>query len=232
MSAHSYLTFDSIIMVGGSTDAGIEINVLNHGVELKQVAKEREIFLSKEAWLSLSACRAQLDESLRCDKEIQCTLDEKRDIRAHTNTFKDKTYLHIRSWWNGRPTRTGVSMLLGDWDLLKLQLDPSDEMKLGLEVLRKMLTEGTREAMRDNCEGCVHDWPSQRDHECLMNSKSMATYTLDKLLKDLSPAEFISLMAAEAYKEGEVILEMPHQTLKRILSFHLDELKKEILSHF
>ena len=52
----------------------------------------------------------------------------------------------------------------------------------------------------------------------ITESKAMATYELDNLLKDLRPAEFISLLAAEAYKE-DVILETPHQTLERIRLF-------------
>ena len=86
--------------------------------------------------------------------------------------------------------------------------------------------EGIRKAMRANCEGCVHDWPSQCDHECLTESKAMATSALHNLLKDFRPAELISLLADEAYKES-VILEMPHQTLKRTRLFHLDAMKEE-----
>ena len=85
--------------------------------------------------------------------------------------------------------------------------------------------------MRSNCEGYVHDWPSQHDHECLTEAKAMATYVLDSLLKDFNPAEFIALLAAEACKES-VVLEMPHQTLKRIRLFHLDAMKEELLEQY
>ena len=121
---------------------GIKINVLVHGIEVKQGAKERGIFLSKEAWLALCACGTQLHEAIHFEKEIQHTLDERRDIQVHTNRYKNKMYLQIRSWWNGRRTRIGVSMLIGEWDQVILHLDPSDEMRLGVEVLRRMLKEG------------------------------------------------------------------------------------------
>ena len=121
---------------------GVEVIVLDHGVEVKQGVKDRQIFLSKEAWQSLCACRTQLHEAIRLEKEIQHKLDEKRDNRVHTNWYKNKMYLHIRSWWNGRPTRTGVSLLIGDWNQVMIHLDPSDEMRLGIEVLRTMLKEG------------------------------------------------------------------------------------------
>ena len=119
---------------------GVEIIVLDHSVEVK--VKDRQIFLSKEAWLALCACRTQFHEAFRFEKEIQRTLDKKRDSRVHTNCYKDKACLHIRSWWNGQPTKTGVSLLIGDWNQVVIHLDPSDEMRLGVEVLRRMLKEG------------------------------------------------------------------------------------------
>ena len=90
---------------------------------------------------------------------------------------------------------------------------------------------GIRKVMRSNCDGCIHDWPSQRDHKCLTEAKTMATYKLDNLLKDLNPAEFISLLADEARKES-VVLEMLHQTLKMIHLFYLDDMKEELLGPY
>ena len=69
---------------------------------------------------------------------------------------------------------------------------------------------GIRKTMRSTCEGCVNDWPSHCDHKCLTEAKTMATYTLDNLLKNLNPAEFIYLLADKARKVS-VVLEMPHQ---------------------
>ena len=91
--------------------------------------------------------------------------------------------------------------------------------------------EGIRKVMRSNCEGCTRDWPSQRDHECLTEYKTMATYALDSLLKDFKPVEFISILADEARKES-MILEMPHQMLKMISLFHLGAMKEEILQQY
>ena len=88
--------------------------------------------------------------------------------------------------------------------------------------------EGIRKTMRSTCKGCVNDWPSQRDHECLTEAKTMATYALDNLLKDLNQAEFIYLLADEARKVS-VVLEMPHQMLKMICLFYLDDMKEELL---
>ena len=85
--------------------------------------------------------------------------------------------------------------------------------------------------MRSRCDGCIQDWPSQRDHECLTEARTMATDTLDTLLNDFNPAEFIALLAAEAHKVN-VVLEMPHQTLKMIHLFHLDAMNEELLEQY
>ena len=121
---------------------GVEIKVLDHSVEIKQGAKNREIFLNKKAWQGLCACRIQLNDAIRAEKEFQHTLDKRRDIQVYTNMYRNKMYIHIRSWWNGRPMRTGVSMLIGEWDQVQQYLDPSDEMRLGIKVLRRILKEG------------------------------------------------------------------------------------------
>ena len=63
----------------------------------------------------------------------------------------------------------------------------------------------------------------------LTESKALATYVMDNLLKDFNPAEFI--LAAEARKES-VIMEVPHQMLKRIRLFHLDAMKEDILEQY
>ena len=55
---------------------------------------------------------------------------------------------------------------------------------------------GIRKVMWTNCEGGVHDSPYQCDHECLTESKVMATYALDNFIKGFNPAEFISLLAS------------------------------------
>ena len=66
---------------------------------------------------------------------MQLILDQKRDIRATVSKYNDKTYLHIRSWWKNRPTKTGVSLQIDDWNQLMLHLDPCDEMRYSEIIL-------------------------------------------------------------------------------------------------
>ena len=36
-----------------------------------------------------------------------------------------------------------------------------------MEYYEKEILEKTFEITRENCSGCLNDWPSQKDHECL-----------------------------------------------------------------
>lgn len=213
--------------------ASVHVKTLAYGVEISQVGgkEDRQIFLGKEAWQSLCDCRAKFHKALRDGKDLQVTLDEKKDLRAHTNQYQGKTYLHIRNWWKGHPTKTGVSLLADAYDQLLLHLEPSDEVKLGVEVMKKMLEKGVRDIMEDECEGCVKAWPSQRDHACMMEAEFMSEKALNAFVDNLEAPLFISRLAKEALKEG-LILEAPHETLKRIHLFYLSDLKKEVLSSY
>ena len=102
--------------------SGVVISVLGDGLELKQVEKDKRIFLSRDAWQNLSECRNQIEEALKDHEDFRWTLDDKKDIRVHVNTFNNKTYLHIRTWWNERPKKMGVALLPEDWPVLAAHL--------------------------------------------------------------------------------------------------------------
>ena len=206
---------------------GVEVNVQDQGVEVRQVDKDKRVYLSKDAWQILSECRHDVEKALEKGEEFQYTLDAVKDIRVHTNKFNDKMYAHIRFWWRDRPTKIGVSMLYDDWhSCLAPHLTRSPETKLGVAVMKRMVEQKMREAMHEACEGCVHGWPSQRDHECLMERKALATSVAEKI--DIAPKDFIMQLAKEACKE-DIVLEMPHQTYKRVLLFHMSTIKEEML---
>lgn len=90
---------------------------------------------------------------------------------------------------------------------------------------------GVRTRIRSTCAGCVNNWPSQKDHECLMESSDMADHALTRILKDFKPTEFIFALAKEAM-EKNVILERPHQTLKLIFFCQLEDMSKKIVSAY
>ena len=196
---------------------------------IKDKEKEKQIFLRPHAWDTLSEYKTQLDNALTCNKNVQWKIDEDKDIRLHTGTFKNKVYIHIRYWWKDRPTKMGVAMLQDDWDQLTPHLTRSAETNLGISVMKRMVQHKMRDAIHASCEGCINDWPSQTDHECLMERQVSAAAAIGKVVKDLHPKDFILFLAKEASKEN-IILETPHQTYKKVMLFHLDTIKEEVLA--
>ena len=54
-----------------------------------------------------------------------------------------------------------------------------------------------------------------------MEPKAAAELAQDKMMKDFPVTDFILQLAQEACKE-KLILEAPHQTIKRLMQFHHD----------
>ena len=205
----------------------LTVKMLDFGVDLSH--KGKSVFLPLDAWKNLVACCADVQKTLEEKEEKQWTLDDKRGLRAHVNTFNDKSYAHVRSWWNDRPTKRGVAFCKEEWDDFKAHLNPSLEMELGMQVMKKMMEEKLTEAIKNECEGCVKSWGSQRDHECLMDQEATAKRamtTVSVLAKD-----FIEVLAKKARKEN-LILEVPHETYKRIRLFHLKTIERELLKDY
>ena len=106
-------------------------------------------------------------------------LSEKEDvvIRASVEEFKDTIYMHVRKYWKGNPTRTGVSLKMEEWNVLRdlLKMDPEIEMAIDAAVV--LCKEKLPQAIRESCDGCQNSWGSQRDHECIMGYNSMELWT-------------------------------------------------------
>ena len=204
----------------------LTVDIQEKGVELLQLGYDRRIFLTCDVWENLVACGRQVDEALKTKQEAQWKIDETlRDIRIHIKSFNDKLYLHIRCWWNDHPTKLGVSLLQDDWNHLKTYMTPNKEMSLGLTVMKKLLEKRFKDAKFAACDGCMNDWPSQRDHVHLMAPETTSKIAMDNV--SVHPHDFIQALAKEACKI-KFILESPHQTFKRISLFHLKEMKQDI----
>ena len=210
---------------------GVTVDVQNFGVMISQPEKERQVFLYDSAWKSLAASKKKITKALKAERETQLQIDEVKDIRVHITTFQDKCYVHIRRWWNDKPTKNGVALLEEEWDQLKTHLGDNEETSLGVSVMKRMVRERMQDAMRATCEGCVKDWASQTDHDCLMERQSTAELAVKKAMKDLPVCDFIHRFAQEAAKEN-LVLESPHQTYKRIMMFHADEIREEVVADF
>jgi len=187
----------------------LRVNVENYGVELHQPDREKRVFLSVSAWENLIACQKQITLALKGKEKYSFKIDEIKDIRAHTNVYKENVYVHIRTWWQDRPTKNGVALSPNDWNIVRSYMTPSAEMALGLEVMKRLVQKKARQ-----CEGCSEGWSSQFDHTCLMDGEVL-------------PEEFILTLAKAAFKKA-LVLQTPHDTYKRIKLFHLKEIENEV----
>ena len=204
------------------------VEVQTFGVDIKQEEKKKQIFLSTSAWSLLAECKTQIDKALETNTVMQQTIDDRKDIKVHTSSFNGKTYLHIRAWWQNRPTKNGVSFLQNEWEELKDHLTMSAESTLGISVMKQLIQKRLQDVIRDICDGCINDWPSQRDHICLVEIADTTEKAVNKIKEDIVAKDFILLLAKEANKQ-DLILEIPHQTFKRVMAFHWDSIKEDIV---
>ena len=210
---------------------GFTVDVQTFGLVISDNERQKQIFLGTKAWECLVECKNQIDQALKEKKESQWTIDDSRDLKVTNNAFQGKWYLHIRHWWKNRPTKMGVSLLEKDWEELKSHMTENAETTLGISVMKQMLKNRLRKAIRSQCDGCQNDWPSQSDHDCLMEPQTTAELALDTVVKDFPVTDFILQLAQAAVKEN-LILETPHQTLKRLMQFHREGIQRELLDDY
>ena len=127
--------------------------------------------------------------------------------------------------------KQGVSFLKKEWNELKSYLADSKEAGLGKAVFKQMLRERVHDIFCNEFESCIKDWPSQNDHKCLQDQRLRAELCIDRAQTKVIAIDFILLLAQEACKE-KVILEMPHQTFKRMLLFHTNNIQKEVVDQY
>ena len=211
----------------------VDLAVQKCGVEILQPEKDRCIYLGRDAYVCLCAFEPQLQAAMDSQHDLSLILDEKKDIRATVGTFNSKPYLNIRVWWNDHPTKQGVSLNNDEWADLASQLETREEMRMGAQVLTELLREEVQKAVRDGCEGCKHDWPSQRDHDCLMEpgKTALVERSFDKVWEEVDYSKFIFLLAEEAHRE-KFVLEMPKRTLMTLCMVHKKNLKEKIVASF
>ena len=199
------------------------------GVQLDDLEKDRSIFLDFEAWQRLVDIQKQIEQHLVNGKDQRWILDEDKEIWAQVNRFKGCIYIHIRHWYNDRPTKHGVSITTNGWKVIKPHLIPKAEVTLGMKVLQSLLKEQLDKLIKKHCEGCEIDSPSQRDHGCLMDAENQAEYYFPHALHRIQPIEFINKLTKEAAKEGVKIGD-PSDILYHIQVHHMDHVKDEVLN--
>ncbi len=205
----------------------VEVKFTDFGVQIVNCTKKTDITIPKEAWESLVECQDTVTSHVNGRKEASWPLAE--DIRISTSLFHNHMYIHIRHWFQKHPTRKGLSLHESQWPELCTHLKDTDEMRLAKKVMLNMMKTEVRKMMKKQCEGCVKGYPSQTDHECLMNPSACASGAIDSI--NIQPHDFILKLAQEGVKDS-VILEKPHDVYKRVKSFHMNTIRQSIIDEY
>ena len=120
-------------------------------------------------------------------------------------------------------------MPIHEWNHICSLLQFDDETKLGVSVIKDMLTEAVSAFINKNCEGCQENLPSQIDHSCLMGTN--VNGVIDNLFDELNIFEFNIRLAKMAERKC-VVLKKPKETFDLIRALKKDELKSAIISKF
>ena len=122
----------------------------------------------------------------------------------------------------------GILLLEKDW---KSHLTENAETSLSTLVMKQMLKNRLHDAISSQCKGCCNDQPSQSDHKSVIEPKTTAELARDTVVKDFPVTDFILQLTQEACKE-KLIIETPHQTLKRLIQLHHDDIQREVVDDY
>lgn len=206
----------------------LTVNFIDSGVKIENVLRQTSIILTFDAWENFVECSEHVKKAIAEKKIGDWVLDNDKNIRVSISILNNAVYFHIREWYKDFITKKGVSFHEKDWDDLRGHFASSAEMKLGKKVMTTLMRLEAKSGMPESCEGCVNSYPSQRDHDCLMNPSMVALQVMDKA--DIKPEDFILMLAQEAQKEG-LVLEKPHDTFKKIQRFHMQAIKDFVIAN-
>jgi hypothetical protein len=206
----------------------VEVKFTDFGVQIINCTKKTDITLPIEAWESLVEQQDCVTKHMNAKKEASWPLAE--DIRISISLFNNHIYIHIRHWFKDHPTRKGLSLHESQWPGLCAHLiQGNDELRLAKKVMLNMMKTEVRKMIQKECEGCVKSYPSQTDHDCLMNPAICANRAIDSI--KLQPQDFILKLAQEAAKET-VILEKPHDAYKKVNLFHMNTIRQSVIDEY
>lgn len=204
----------------------LNVNFTDSGVQIENLIRQTNITLAYDAWENLIGCSQDVKKAIAEKKVGDWMLDADKNIRVSTSILNKAVYIHVREWYKEHITKVGISFYERDWDALEAHFAASEEMKLGKKVMTTLVRKEMKKLVPEACEGCCNSYPSQKDHDCLMNPGTLGRRVMDKV--DIKPQDFILVMAKEAAKEG-VVLERPNDTFKRIKRFHLQAIKDSVI---
>ena len=205
----------------------LRVNIIESGVNIEHEYKKQSITLDGNAWEKLVECSDEVVQATKDKANRDWVLQPEKNIRINTSIFNNAVYIHIREWNEGYPTRNGISFFEKAWKDLSMHFVHPAEMKLGKKVMTTMMRLEAKSQMPKACEGCVSAYPSQRDHDCLMQPEILALNVMDKI--DIKPQPFILMLAQEAVKE-DIVLERPYETFKLVKFTHLEAIKDAVVA--
>lgn len=144
---------------------------------------DKWIRLSKGCFEKLQGVTSDIDACIKNHQENSWMINEEDNVYVSTKFFRNKMNVDIRKrlllkGGNEVPTRCGVFLDIPAWNELKQNFgkhlceDALKNTALGkmvLNVLAEYVVRLGEPFEEVTCQGCIHDWPSQKDHECLMN---------------------------------------------------------------
>ncbi len=210
-----------------SLTMALAVHITDFGVQIDHIAKKTSITLPPDAWQNLIACREHVTSSINGKTEESWPLTQ--DLRVSTSLFNNHVYIHIRHWFKNFPTRKGLSLFEKEWPELCKHLIEGNEMKLARKVMLEMMKSETKEMVSKKCEGCLKGYPSQTDHDCLMDGLYTAKSAMDDVT--IKPEDFIAKLASEAVQQC-VILETPYDSYKRVKMFDMDKIKQSVVNDY
>jgi len=205
----------------------LAVHITNFGVQVNHIAKKTSITIPPDAWQNLIACQEQVTSSINGKTEASWPLTQ--DLRVSTSLFNNHIYVHIRHWFKNHPTRKGLSLFEKEWPEMCEHLIEGSEMKLARKVMLEMMKTEITKMIHKKCEGCLKGYPSQTDHDCLMNGFDTAKAAADDVT--IKPEDFIAKLAGAALQQS-VILETLYDSYKRVKLFDMDKIKQSIVNDY
>ena len=178
----------------------------------------------------MAALEETISRYMRGDQtdEVQSwTLSEpgRTETRVTLSWFKESPFCNIRVFVEDKASKQGVTLNESHWSSLRTILGCGDEIKLGRELYAEMLNDLIRDLRSTRCEGCVRDWPSQKDHECLQG----LTLRIIAEKPSVDPFEF-QFKLAEKARDKRLRLSNPSEIYEVCATLLRSSIEQELTS--
>lgn len=206
----------------------VTVHFRDEGVLLTR-ENQNQIFIPKHSWIKFI--------NLKCI--VQQHLDDKKEnvwqiggnLKVSTSIYNDNILLHIRIWFQDHPTKQGVTLSLHEWNYIFSFLVLNKEEKMAVKSIQNVLAHDVKMLVQEQCEGCKNDWPSQKDHDCVMNPHSIAHNVIDDIFNNMDYLDYLMELSKVAQKQ-RVEVKRPFEMFQSLRMVKEDELKKNVLMEY